>query len=158
MKILNFSTKTVDGKVYTDRFKPAVQISWEYGDTEYVKVVKDFNTQRFIASLSPSHEEIIIVFKGFKEFLPPNNAVLLNPDGSIRKQLFIPNMRSQEYQHYTRSLPTDIQNNVEFLQPHIDRQNRLTVWVGFGHNYFFEIHELNPTTGEFGEYLGTSRL
>ncbi len=132
-------------------------MQWTYNGRVYTKAVENYNTQRLIPCVSPLKEELVVVFNGSIHFPPPNNAAIFNPDGTSRTQIMKPELASDEYRKYKQGLSSQEKDEQFFLQPHLNKQGNLTLWISFNQDWF-EIREVNAQTGQVGKCLGASRL
>lgn len=151
--------KTTDslGNEYIDEIKSGVQIEWQVNGETFTKKVNDVKNQRIIACVSIAREELIIVYKGFTEFAPPHNAAVHNADGSLRNRIYKPQLISDDYKLFRKALKPGDNDEQEFIQPHINKNGIVTLWIAFNYNKF-EIWELNCKEGVLVRNLGVSRL
>lgn len=99
-----------------------------------------------------------------KEFPSPNNAVIYKPDGSLHKVLTPPKLISQlaidrlGSNNPPKSFAIDsvFFNNVKWEKDSFGKIVT-SVWIGYDREWH-EDRVLDPTTGEFGECLGSGRL
>lgn len=99
-----------------------------------------------------------------KEFPSPNNAVIYKSDGSLHKVLTPPKLISQlaidrlGSNNPPKSFAIDsvFFNNVKWEKDSFGKIVT-SVWIGYDREWH-EDRVLDPTTGEFGECLGSGRL
>ncbi len=99
-----------------------------------------------------------------KEFPSPNNAVIYRPNGSLHMVLTPPKLISQlAVNRLGPDNPPDPYTPDSIFFNHIswDKDNSgnlvTSVWIGYDREWH-ENRVLNPTTGEFGECVGSGRL
>ena len=107
------------------------------------KTIKIFDDSHIFGYPDPQMDSVVAIYPLDSKLYPaPNNAVIYNPDGTLRMQLKMPSLASGE---------TD-KEYAYFKQVGWDEYppgNPVTaMWIGYG-DYQFEIRILNTETGEF---------
>ncbi len=137
--------------------KRAVKVQWQYKGKDFELSVDPRQNQLLLPYLLPNGK-ILVFFANHPRYPKPGNVVLFNEDATILKVPEFPCLLSEKY----RALETFLgeakaKESICFIQPHL-KDGNLNMWIRFGYEGFFEIWEFDENTGEFGSYLGCTRL
>jgi hypothetical protein len=117
--------------------------------------------QLFVAVISPSLQEMVVFCKGFRDYKPPCNVIVLNGDGSVRLKLCPPKLVSDAFLAYEKKVgPVKAVEDIRFIQPeiiHDGNKEEFFLWIGFAYDWY-EVRQLNLKTGEFGKCLRSARM
>lgn len=138
----------------------ARKATWKFDGVNQEFIVSS-EGQLFVLFLSPTEEELICFLKGYSEYSPPCNVIVLNGDGSVRFKICPPKLISDAFNEYETKVGTkEALSELRFIQPEIIKQQSteiFTLWIGFGFDWY-EVRELNLKTGEFGKCIRAARL
>jgi hypothetical protein len=128
-------------------------------------LVHEFSTkndeQMFVPFLSHTKQELICFCKGFFEYEPPCNVIVLNGNGSLRHKLCPPSPISEAFTRYEAKVGIrEAASEIRFVQPEVimrDGNDLFTFWIGFNYDWY-EVREFDLKTGEFGRLIRSARL
>jgi hypothetical protein len=131
------------------------RLEWEHGivKCEY----RLDNSEQFLAALSPSKNEIIVIQRSNSN--TTDTLKIVNGDGTVKFYLKPPNIDSDRFTIFLEKVgEKEAFSSLRYIQLGERISNTtITVWIGFDWDWF-EVKELNLTTGEFGESKMTGRL
>lgn len=155
LKILDSFNQLKELKVPRDSERTKY-VEWQFENKKVVLNV-DKNNNQFIRPYVFNGEELVVFYKDFKEFPFPNNAAILNPDGTVRVHLLMPELISEKYLEYQQKVGKQTaQASRRFLYPVFKDDGTTCMWIGFNYDWF-ESRFFNLKTGEFGACEFASR-
>ena len=150
----------VDHDLDSTQPQTGMEVSWVTNEEVIRMMVADPVNHALTACVSSSYDEVVIVYGSLLGVKMSPGAAVFNSNGSIRKELEMPQLISPEYRAFEKKVgPTIAQAGLSFFNCYFkkaDFEEKLIVWISFKHD-FFEIREVDKTTGAFGQCLGVSR-
>lgn len=147
---------SVDHLLQIGDTKAGVEVSWIYKGDRILKKVVDPKKQSLIVGATRNGEDIIVIFGSLADVSPNSGAMLLNPDGSVRYKLEIPELLSEKYKAFEAKQGIErARQSTDFLNFYV-KNGQIYFWIGFDYDWF-EIREFDPTIGKFGKCVGVSR-
>jgi hypothetical protein len=160
LKIVDIKGNLNEIDLHGSRSIRAQKATWIFDGVSREFSVKN-NEQIFVPFLSHTKQELICFCKGYVEYKPPCNVIILNGDGSLRHRLCPPIPISEAFNKYESNVGSkEALSEIRFVQPEIVKlgHNELfTFWIGFDYDWY-EVREFNLKTGEFGKLIRSARL
>ncbi|GAL86827.1 hypothetical protein MYP_4057 [Sporocytophaga myxococcoides] len=145
---------------FTRQGRMGVELSWLDNDRLISKKVVDRQKQSLMPCITPKGDGMVLVFGELEGLVSPYDACIFNANGSVRVHLIPPKLISEEFKEYEIKVgKIESQKNIRFLWPYYfkkDGHDFLVIAVGFN-NDWYEIRELNPNTGKFGQCFGATK-